>query len=167
MYMTNDTEGMIKVIKQYIGKIYESDFIINVNGKLDANTIYAIRKFQSENNINTSNYIDYNTFLAAYEAYKNKVLTEHAKNTFTDIIFPIKMGDQYSGITNVNYMLRGILEYYSIYHVSPSGDYFSNDSKEAVKIIRQVFEIEDGDIIDEIMYLRLLGEWKSISSIAR
>jgi hypothetical protein len=47
----------------------------------------------------------------------------------------------------------------------PTGDYFSNDSEEAVKILSGIFGFDIHNTIDERLYSRLKEERKSISRI--
>ena len=165
MYIINDNEAAIKTLQRYLSEIYSEEIDVNINGIFDNSTILALNRFQKENNLDVRNYVDYECYTLIYDAYTIKMNRLRLHKDIKRNTFPIKRGDQSPIVATINLMLCEILKYYKINYSIPRGDYYSDDTQKANHIIRDIFNIEKADTIDEKMYSRLIEEWKSIGKI--
>jgi hypothetical protein len=165
MYKIGDNKSANKAIQHYLAKIYGKEMSINKSGVFDDNTILALNEFQRDNAIDVNGYADYTTFNALYSAYINKTIADEVQADLPGARFPIKRGDKSPLVAAINDIMHEILDYYSIHQISPNGDYFSSVSEEAVEILRNIFGLDNCNVIDERLYSRLKDEHKSISLI--
>lgn len=165
MYSISDKKSAIKELQHYLDKIYGDEMTVNQNGIFDDNTIAAIVRFRKDNSLKAEGRMDFSTFILIYNAYLDKIDSEIASKIMPDITFPLKRGDQSASILRFNSMLREILEYYSIYSYAPHSDYFSSDTAEGIKMLQKIFDLKGNDTVDELLYLRMVNEWKSINKI--
>ena len=165
MYSISDKRSSVKMLQRYLNKIYEKEMTINKNGVFDEDTLLALNKFQKDNNLDIKEYADYETFSALYSSYIQKQKKLEAQKKNPNVQFPIQRGETSLFVARINHIMSEILIYYSLYWISPKGDYFSNITEEAIRIIRGIFGFEDSDTIDELLYLRLIDEFESINLI--
>ena len=165
MYSIEDKTAAVRTLQKYLSKIYSDEVTINPNGIFDDNTLFALNRFQRENGLSIENYADFQSFDAIYNAYIGEVIREKAGKSAPDTAFPLKRGDQSYSVLRLNAMLGEILDYYSMPHYSPKSDYFSSDTEKSIRLIREILNFEDGNTIDEVLYSRILSEWKSINKI--
>ncbi len=165
MYSIRDKKSAIKALQRYLKKIYGDEVNVNQNGIFDDNTLMALNRFQQDNLINAESNVDFSSYDLIYNAYLYEVNREIARKIAPDILFPLKSGDQSASVLRFNSMLREILEYYSIYSYAPHGDYFSADTEGEIKKLQEIFDLEANGVVDELLYLRIVSEWKSISKI--
>lgn len=165
MYMISDNEAAIKALQRYLAEIYRDLMVVNINGIFDDNTILALNRFQNENNLIVRDYVDYECYILIYNAYAKKIKHSQLHKAVPKDTFPIKRGDQSPIVKTINSMLCKILEYYSMNYSMLGGDYYSEDTQKANHIVRDIFNFEKNDTIDEEMYLRLIDELKSINQI--
>ena len=167
MYDVSDKRSAIKVLQRYLNKLYGNELSISQNGIFDESTILALNKFQKDNNLDITDHADRETFSALYSSYVEKDKELELKKRNPNLRFPIKRGESSPFIANINYIMREILMHYSIYWITPGGDYFSSTTEEAVKALRDIFEFKSTNVVDEMLYLRLKDEFESISMIKR
>ena len=165
MYMINDNKAAIKTLQRYLAEIYSDESSVNVNGIFDNNTLLALHRFQKENNLIVRDYVNYECYILIYNAYTKKIKHYQLHKAVPKDTFPIKRGDQSPIVETINSMLCKILEYYSMNYSVPRGDYYSDATQKANHIVRDIFNFEKNDTIDEDMYLRLIDELKSINKI--
>ncbi len=165
MYNIKDNRSAVKTLQRYLKKIYGNEVAINQNGIFDDNTQAALNRFQRENNLSIKAYADFQSFDSIYSAYTNELLREAARRSAPDTSFPFKRGDQSPSVLRLNNMLLEILDYYSMPLYMLKSDYYSSDTEKSVRTIREILDFEAGDEVDEILYSRILSEWRSISKI--
>jgi hypothetical protein len=165
MYNIEDKVSAVRTLQKYLKKIYGDETSLNQNGILDDNTLIALNRFQRENGFSIEAYADFKSFDAIYDAYITEVIREKTRKFAHDTTFPLKRGDQSYSVLLLNTMLREILDYYSMLHYTPKTDYFSFDTEKSARIIREILGFDDSDTIDELLYSRILMEWKSINKI--
>ena len=165
MYKTGDKEASIRSLQRYLSLIYDGKMTVNQNGRFDENTISALNRFQKENSFAITDKADYITFNAIYNAYVEKLSTRNLSKIYSQIRFPLTRGMRNNAVSDINSMMSVILDYYSIFYIAPSGDYFSEDTEDAVRLLRGIFNLPDIDVIDEFLYKRILDEYNSVISI--
>jgi hypothetical protein len=135
------------------------------NGIFDDTTLAALNRFQKDTGLDIENHADFQSFDSIYNAYLNELLREEARKSAPDTSFPLRRGDQSHSVMRLNAMLKDILDYYSIYSYDLYSDYFSSHTEESVKLLREILNFEVGEKVDELLYSRIVSEWRSISKI--
>lgn len=166
MYRINDKASAIKTIQRYLSKIYRDSMLISENGIFDKQTILALNKFQTEENIDIENYVGYNTFEKLYNRYMNEIEKAELDITLQNTSdFTYKPGEYSDVIYDINKLLIDILTYYGEFNFPNLNGYYSNETADAVLKARQIFDFRGDDTVDSKLYSRLLREWKSIQKI--
>lgn len=164
MYHITDNEAAIKSVQRYLSKIYKNSAAVSQNGQWDENTVAALNRFQSENQMELTSFVDYLTHAALYEAYTDAIIQDNVNRNNPSISFPLKKGDQSFEIEKINSILSEILRRYSFFEALPDGDYFSAITEKAVMLISEIFGYTSTKEINELIYERILREWKAINS---
>lgn len=156
MYKINDRVSAIKEIQSYLMEIYPQRNI-SPNGIYDSKTSDAVKEFQADNKIQASGVVDYETHLRLYSEYVRRMTVRKVNETEGAFIaFPISYGNYSEYVASVNIIMSNILDSYGVYHAIRRGRYFSQESADAVRILRQILMLEDGEDIDELLYDKLL-----------
>jgi hypothetical protein len=166
MHRIEDKVTAKKNIQRYLSKIYEGELPVYPSGIFDKNTITALNRFQKDNGLDIVNYLDYESFSKLYKKYlikidEEKILKESAFGT----AYPLSRGDQGAEIGRINIMLSDILTFYGQLDRINTDDYFSQSTEDAVKIISEIFDIDEVTDINETLYSRIKKEWNSIQGL--
>lgn len=163
MYMVYDKPEAIRQIQIYLRVAGNPDFFIFPSGIYDENTRLAVLDFQSKWKITPSGEVDRITFDKLYEEYvetnKKNELNQRLDSFISLPIFP---GDISEEIMHINRTLARVLDYYGFTHRLRSSNFYSDETAEAVRILRGIYSLEERNIIDEELYLRLILDHDSM-----
>lgn len=166
MHRIEDKVTAKKNIQRFLSKIYEGELPVYPSGIFDKNTLTSLNRFQSDNGLSIENYVDYESFTKLYEKYLIKIDEEKIrKESAFGTAYPLSRGDQGAEISKINIMLSDILGFYGHAGYINANDYYSKGTEDAVKIISEIFDIEEVTYIDETLYSRIKKEWNSIQGI--
>ena len=167
MYRINDKESAIREVQKYLKVVSEPNVFISPSGVFDERTKLAVIDFQEKRGIFGSGVVDLITFdhlFTEYTLLKRK--DEIGKDTVGFIQFPILPGAMTNGVYHINQMLTRLLDYYGVTHRLRPSAFFSEETRLAVRSLREIYMLEDIDIVDEILYSRIIDDINSISNFS-
>lgn len=150
MYYISEKHNAIKTVQRFLGQ--------NQSGIYNENTRASVLNHQSDNGIEASGIVDYETF--------NSLKGDYLSVKESCIVFssyPYKKGDYGSEITIINALISEVIEEYTFEGITPRGDYYGDDTAEAVVRLREIFLLEYSEGIDEVFISRLLTEKNAIN----
>ncbi len=161
MYRINDRSAAIKHIQIMLSHI--DGFRVYPSGVFDESTGLAVSKLQRENRIAETGEVDIDTFNLIRKLSSEQTLTKDIRsNRAAYIDFPILPGDCFREMNNINAVLAAVMDYYGHTHRINIGNYFSDEAAAAVRILRVIYLLDEGTVIDEIFYERLMRDHESI-----
>ena len=167
MYRIYDKPEAIKRVQQYLSLVGNPNIFVAKTGIYDENTRLSVIDFQTNNSLTQSGIVDKETFDSLYEKYVYNEKKENIKNSADSFIsFPILPGSHANGMIHINQMLENILNYHAKTHRILPSTFYSSATSEGVRLIKQIFLMNDGDFIDEHLYFRMIEEHNSIGDIS-
>ena len=163
MYRIYNKSKAIRSIQKYLMAVGNPAFNVVPNGIYDENTRLSVIDFQNNMRINPSGIVDSTTFALLYNEY----LLFSKKKKFRDTVgtmknLPYLPGDINDGIRNVNALAEKLLNYYGFTHRLRLSNYYSEETRRAVNILRAIYLLEPSAMIDEILLSRMLDDVASI-----
>ena len=156
MYRIEEKDKAIQSVQRLLA--------IKETGVYDKNTSNSVAEHQSKNSLPETGIVDYTTFMSLVKEYKTRI--QNKKDTFgilADPSFPYKPGDHSADIGYINAVLRNILSDYRFEYKLPYGNYYNDDTVNAVKTIRDIFQMTPGNDIDISLFKRMLVEHEAIA----
>ena len=163
MYRVNDKAETVRQIQRMLA--YWGCNTV-VNGVYDDNTRTSVINFQHSNGLNPDGRVDKKTLDLLYEAcLKRKKRKYLAKMLVPAIEFPLSVGRSENEMISINRLVADLLDYYGISHSIIESSYYSSETARCVMLLKEIFLMEKDDNIDEIFYLRMIDEYKSIGEL--
>lgn len=159
MYRINDRTSAIKNIQSYLRAIFVGEINIVPSGVYDDKTRLAVLEFQRNNGLEPNGVVDLFTFELLYSSYREKLIEDRVGKR---IDLPFYPGDYSDEMREINKMLSSLLDYYRIDHRVTENGYYSKETSEAVKNMRKIYLMKDVDLVDEMLYSRMLLEYGTI-----
>lgn len=163
MYRINDKQAAITRVQTYLAAITK-DIFVAPSGVFDENTKLAVKAFQENNGIEATGIVDLTTLELLYRQYRlsegKKVIND---TTGSFIIFPMQKGDMSEEIFHINNTLIRLLDYYGKTHRLRASCFYSEETAHAVSALREIYMLEGGDFIDELLYSRMIKDHNSQS----
>ena len=163
MYRIYDKPEAIKRVQKYLAIISNPKIFVAPTGIYDQNTMLSVKDFQRTRGILDSGIVDYQTFTLLYKEYEyqSKINTiKEISDSFID--FPLLPGDLKDEMIHVNRSLRRLIEYYGFTSSLLNSNFYSKNTSDAVKILREIYSLPNKDLIDEKFYLRMMKDHDSI-----
>ena len=162
MYKMNDKAAAIREIQMFLERLNLLNSYIAPSGIYDEKTKAAVIKFQNLSNIKSTGVVDYITYSKLFESYTKVSKVQKIDNNIgQNVVFPLRHGDYGEHIYAFNDILSKILNEYGIFHSLRRSMYFSEETEEAVRVLRKMFLMEEGEA-DQLFYDRVLNELKII-----
>ena len=163
MYRIYNKSKAIRSIQKYLMAVGNPAFTVVPNGIYDENTRLSVIDFQNNMSIEPSGIVDYTTFTLLYNEY----LLFCKIKKFRDKVgmmknLPYLPGDINDEIRNFNLLAEKLLNYYGFTHRLRLGNYYSEETRRAVNILRAIYLLEPSAMIDEILLSRMLDDVASI-----
>ncbi len=163
MYRIYDRQEAVRQVQNFLRIVGNPDIAIFPSGIYDESTRLSVLDFQSVRKIKPSGEVDRITFDRLYEEYvetnKKNELNQRLDSFISLPIFP---GDISEEIMHINRTLARVLDYYGFTHRLRSSNFYSDETAEAVRILRGIYSLEERNIIDEELYLRLILDHDSM-----
>lgn len=163
MYRIYDKPEAIRRVQNYLRVVGNPEIFIFPSGIYDDNTRRSVIDFQTERNIEPSGEVDRITFNQLFLEFltinKNNELTRKLDSFLR---FPLMPGESAGGMVHLNRSLARVLDYYGYTHRLRNSNFYSNETSEAVRILRGIYLLEEKDMIDEEFYSRLTNDHDSI-----
>ena len=150
MYTVDDKTEAVKTVQRYLGNVE--------SGIYDNKTRNAVMKFQSENTLEITGVVDYETFNLLKDNFFSSKRSTLIKAIAPSVHFPIMYGESGSGITALNSFLGEALSNYTYNDVLPKGRYYNVYTSMAVLRLRQILGLNNEDLVDEELYSRIERE---------
>ena len=132
---------------------------ITESGRLDSVTRAKIATFKNEHGIASDKMVDFETFVAIKVAYlKRLVACEDASYA------PYDYGQELRGICE---MLRLVISYYSLPIRLPHGAVYGYDAIRAVRCLRAMYCLRDGEWIDGELIYYMERDIRSINAMKK
>ncbi len=163
MYRIDDKPEAIRSVQRYLVVAGNPHILIAPTGVYDENTRLSVEDFQSRKGLVQSGVVDYETFTLLYDDYVF-ITDREALNQKLDsfVNFPLYPGEFDNAMLHINRSLARILDYYGFTHRLRSSNFYSDETSNAVKTLRQIYLLEDSDVIDEEFYIRMIKDHDSI-----
>ncbi len=163
MYRIDDKPEAIRQVQTYLRVVGNPEIFIYPSGIYDENTRLSVIDFQTSRDITPSGDVDKTTFDLLFSEYVTANDKNELNRTLDSFIsFPLLPGDSSDGMTHINKTLSRVLEHYGHTHSLRGGNFYSDETAEAVKIMRGIYMLEELEMIDEVFYLRLIADHDSI-----
>lgn len=163
MYRLGDKCAAIREIQKYLHFI--SDRITNEVPRIAIDGIYgneskeAVTAFQEYKGIAKTGEVDYETFNLLYSEYLKAKFLHESENYFIDEKhFPLKLGDKGNEALLINLMLDELGKVFVSLGRVELKPYFSFQTEEAVKAVREIFMLDDSPLVDILLYDRMRYE---------
>ena len=155
MYRFYDEKDKIREIQKYL--------FVTENGNYDERTSEAVRKVQSENNMEQTGKIDYDTFILIYLEYIEEKQRQMLKARFNDVDFPLKLNSYSEAVSVTNEMLIRLSRFYGIQTNLRYSDYYGRRTESVLEALADIYGIERkyGEI-DRDMYEMLEKDFHTI-----
>lgn len=163
MYRIYDRPEAIRSVQRYLRLAGNPDIFVAPSGVFDENTRLSVIDFQSRNQLDPTGVVDYETFVILYEEYvflNDKNTLNEKLDSFID--FPLLPGYIDDAMIHLNRSLRRILDHYGFTHRLRDSNFYSAETSRAVEILRSVYLLDPGDLIDEEFYIRMVKDHDSI-----
>ena len=167
MYRIYDRKSAIREVQTYLRAVGNPEILVVPSGVFDDNTRLSVIDFQEREGFRKSGTVDQATFDRLYELYV--IFREREKltnKTDSFISFPLLPGRQADGVTHINRMLSRLLGYYGYTHNLRPSSFYSTETENGVRILREIYGLEDKGYIDEVLYIRMLKDHDSIDKFA-
>ena len=162
MYKISDKPAAIREVQRYLRHIGYDSYPVIVSGVYDDNTKLAVEDFQGSNGIAISGVIDALTFSRLYDKYKSYVKAKKLRDKYKSLIeFPLTRGTVSDEMLHVNRMISELLKKYGIANVFRVNRTFSNETQAGVKELRRIYDLNDNEVIDEELYIRIFNDYDS------
>ena len=166
MYRINDKTEAVRQVQIYLNGI--NNAFVMPSGVYDENTRNAVIGYQRSHDLEPTGTVDRATFDSIYKDYVSAYQSKRLYGTAGSLIsFPIREGDMSSEIIHLNRTLETLLRYYGITHRLRCGSFYSVETAEAVRVMRRIYLLADGDYVDEELYLRMMADHNSIKRLDR
>lgn len=164
MYRIYDKPEAIKRVQRYLATASNPEIFVAPTGFFDENTALSVKDFQLMHNLEPTGAVDYTTFTLLYKEYLLITKTSEVRRiTDAFITFPLLPGYLGGEMLHINRMMRATLDHYGITHSLRDSNFYSDETANAVKILRKIYLLEEGNIIDEEFYQRLIKDQDSIA----
>lgn len=164
MYRIYDKPEAIKRVQIYLGLVGNPDIFVAPTGVYDDNTKKSVRDFQRDKNIYDTGEVDKLTFDLLFHEYSILLEKNALKNAIDSFItFPLLPGQSADGMIHINKAMANLLDYYGYTHRLRESNFYSSETADAVKLLRQIYMLENKEFIDEIFYLRMTKDHNSIN----
>lgn len=158
MYNINDKSEAVRAVQEYLGAVYPGS--VRKNGIFDKATERAVNKFKEANALSPDGKVDYKTHTMLYDEYKRNLLRkEIRKNNSGYINFPITVGSYGMGISELNLMLKALLDYFGKENGIRDSRVFSHEGQRGAEALFRIFGMEQKNHVDELFYKRLRDEY--------
>ena len=167
MYRIYDTKSAIREVQTYLGMAGNAEIPVAPSGAYDDNTLLSVIDFQKREGLPESGVVDRATFNRLYDVYA--LLRERErfdKKSDSFISFPLLPGVAADGVAHINRMMSRLLGYYGHTHSLRPSRFYSDESAAAVKILREIYRLEDKGYIDEALYIRMVKDHDSIDKFS-
>ena len=160
MYRINEKTNAVREIQNYLrelSRIYTEIPILSVDGVYDERTREAVRALQRMQGLTETGEVDYETFLALYEAYrplKDERIGE--SELIPAAAFPLRMGDSGSYVR----ILQSVLgEIYSL--PLPADGFFGRTTEDAVRKAEERYLLTPSGTVDRKLWQLLAADYRS------
>ncbi len=166
MYRQTDRKSAIIEIQKYLyvlsDRKYKEIPRVPIDGVFDAETAYAVRKFQEIKLLPTSDKVDLETFTALYEDYR-EVVNEFYTTDYIlgDGTLPLFETNQNEDVRALHLIINELRKSYPQIKDVGTGAYFSRRTGDAVEYLRELFGLEKSRRVDKKLYARMLLELKA------
>lgn len=150
MYTNFNKRNAIKEVQKYLTVIMNTH--VSQNGIYDSNTKETVKIFQQEKGLEQSGIVDRATHAALYNEYNRKRRNSH------NIVLPIFFGSYGENMKKINRHIKTALDYYGFYHNLKSSAYYSIETEKSVEILRQIYNLDKSNGIDDLFYFRLIND---------
>ena len=150
MYYITEKHNAIKTVQRFLGQ--------NQTGVFGKGTKRSVTAHQAQNGIEPTGIVDYETFNSLKDNY-NTI----SESCIIFSSFPYKRGDSGSELAIINAIIGEVIDKYTFEGVAPVGEYYGDDTVEAVIRLREIFMLEHSEEIDEKFISRLITEKNAIN----
>lgn len=166
MYQVYDKSSITRDIQKYLSETAENGERVAPTGIYDDKTRLAVSNFQKKNNLKSTGSVDEITMNLLYESFlRKKHNRQTVEETYTLINFPITQGQRSDGLMKIHRAMATLLDYYGHTHRILESNFYSDETKNAINILRQIYLLDEDDIIDECLYFRIMNDLRSIKKL--
>ena len=163
MYRIDNRPEAIRRVQEYLAVAGNPNIFVAPTGVYDENTRLSVIDFQGEMDIPQSGVVDYETFTLLYDEYvliTNKKRLNNRVGTF--IKFPLFPGVRDNSMRYINNTMADLLDYYGVTHSLRDSRFYTDETSMAVLELRKIYLLDEVDIIDEELYMRLISDRDSM-----
>ena len=167
MYELLDTPAAIREVQRFLYVIYDS---INpslprvaIDGIYGEETVDAVTEFQRIYGLDATGIVDRITFDKLYSLYSSvKTSNITPDYVITGIGFPLRVGCQGKDVINVHLYISELENTYPDIGSVGRGSYYTEQTKNTVINLQNIFKLEPTGEIDAFLYQRILTELDAI-----
>ena len=166
MYRIYDRAEAIRSVQRYLRIVGNPNVFVAPSGVYDENTRQSVIDFQERMLLEPTGMVDYHTFVKIYEEYLKYIMRAKVKEDAGAFAsFPFLPGDMNEKLIHINRLARDIMNYYGFTNRIRDDSFYSEETARAVEILRSVYLLEKKEMIDEVLYSRMILDHASISRL--
>ena len=164
MYRVYDKRALTEQIQRFLIGVEGNADAVAPTGMFDERTKKSVSNFQRKNQLEITGIVDEVTFELLYEQYLSEKLNKSIREkTSAFIIFPILPGSRSDGLIQIHRAMASLLDYYGQTHRIRESNYYNEETKKAINLLRKIYLLEEAEIIDEELYFRIMNDLNSIN----
>lgn len=166
VYRLEDKKSATKDI-QYMLNAIMNEHKPELSGDFDTETRNAVELFQQEYGIDATGIVDRKTLdrMAYRFDLMHCLRLRDIFNWFAKIEFPLALGDSGEFMTVINYALNRLVVKYRLDIRVKANWVFGKETLRASKELRQIYMLDESEVIDEEFFIRLFMDYRSDAEI--
>lgn len=170
MYELLDEKAAITEVQKFLHVISDDTNAkiprVAIDGIYGAETVSAIKIFQSEYGINPTGAVDKETFDSLYAMYAASIEERYSSDyVITYGGFPLKAGMQNNDVLLLHLLIEELSKTYTDIGPIKKTTYFSEATESAVKKLQRIFRMSESGVVDFLLYERMNYEIDAIRRI--
>lgn len=154
MYRIEDKVSAVKEVQRLLR--------VNQTGAYDSTTRNAVIKLQSDNSLDVTGEVDYETFTLIVEDFHHNKRGIWDNPFLHSPEFPFTKGNQGENVRSINTALSIVLKNFSYENELPYGAFFGDATIYGIRFLREIFGMEGPDEMDTHLMNRILLERQAI-----
>ena len=164
MYRVYDKKALTEQIQRFLIGVEGNADSVAPTGVFDDRTAKSVGNFQRKNRLEITEIVDEATFELLYRQYLSEKLNKKIREkTYPFIVFPILPGSRSDGLIQIHRAMASLLDYYGHTHRIRESNFYNDETKKGINLLRKIYFLEEAEMIDEELYFRIMNDLNSIN----
>lgn len=164
MYRVYDKKALTEQIQRFLMGIERNADSVAPTGIFDERTKKSVSNFQRKNQLEITGIVDEATLELLYNQYLSEKLNKSIREKVSAfILFPILPGSRSDGLIQIHRAMATLLDYYGLTHRIRESNFYNEETKNGIYLLRKIYLLEEAELIDEELYFRIMNDLNSIN----